>query len=221
VRRVLPRVIGALLALAACSADRDPSVAPSSTTTAVAGSAVPPTVPAIPVDSVAMVGDSITVGSMEALEQQFATLDLDDLEIDAESGRRMLRDDLTGSGMAAVSEIVDDGPPDLWVIALGTNDVANYGPDEYRPAIAELLAEVPADAPLVWVDTYLDEFPEESAAFNAELRAALAERGRATVVDWSAIAPDDGVLFDGVHPSGYGIEQFATRVVGAVDQWMA
>ncbi len=74
---------------------------------------------------------------------------------------------------------------------------------------------------MVWVDTYLDEHQEESAAFNAELRAALAERGLASVVDWAAIAAEDGVLFDGVHPSGYGIEQFAGRVVGAVDEWMA
>ena len=80
---------------------------------------------------------------------------------------------------------------------------------------------MPADAPVVWVDTYLDEFQDESAAFNDELRAALAERGLTTVVDWAEIAAEDGVLFDGVHPSGYGIEQFAGRVTGAVDDWMA
>ena len=133
----------------------------------------------------------------------------------------MVLDGMMASGLTAVSEIADDDPPDLWVIALGTNDVANYGPDEYRPAITELLAAVPSDAPLVWVDTYLDEHQEESATFNVELRAVLAERGRATVVDWAGIASEEGVLSDGVHPSGYGIEQFALRVAGAVANWMA
>ena len=219
--RVLPRVVGASLVLvAACSADRDPAVAPSTTGNAATASS-PPTVPAVEVDSVAMVGDSITVGSLEALEQSFATLGVDDVEIDAEDGRRMVLDGTMPSGLAAVADIVEDDPPDLWVIALGTNDVANYQPDQYRPAIAELLAAVPADAPLVWVDTYLDAHQEESAAFNLELRAALAERGQATVVDWAEVASEDGVLQDGVHPSGYGIDQFADRVTFAVADWMS
>ena len=41
------------------------------------------------------------------------------------------------------------------------------------------------------------------------------------MVDWAAIASEEGVLSDGVHPSGFGIDQFTDRVVGAVDAWMA
>ena len=172
--RRLHRLIGAL-----CAARRGvlrrprPAVAPSSTTT---DAVAPPTVAAVPVDSVAMVGDSITFGSMETLEREFATLDLDDVEIDAEGGRRMVVDSLMTSGLDAVSELAGDDPPDLWVIALGTNDVANYSPEEYRPAIDELLAAVPSDVPVVWVDTYLEEYRDLSALFNVELREALAER---------------------------------------------
>ena len=217
--RRLQRLAGALCVFAAaCSADRDPAVAPSSTT---AGSSGTPAVAAVPVDSLAMVGDSITFGSMDALEQGFATLDLDDVEIDAEGGRRMVVDGLMSSGLDAVSEIAVEDPPDLWVIALGTNDVANYEPEEYRAAIDELLAAVPPDVPVVWVDTYLDEYRDLSALFNVELREALAERGQSTVVDWATIASQEGVLSDGIHPSGFGIEQFTDRVVDAVDEWMA
>jgi lysophospholipase L1-like esterase len=212
-------VVAALCLLAAsCSADRDAAVAPSSTA-AVSDSG--PIVAAVPVDSIAMVGDSITFGSMQALEQGFATLDLDDVEIDAEGGRRMVVDGLPTSGVDAVADIADEDPPDLWVIALGTNDVANYEPEEYRQAIEVLLAAVPPDVPVVWVDTYLDEYRDRSALFNVELREALAERGQSTVVDWAAIASQEGVLSDGVHPSGYGIEQFTDRVVAAVDEWVA
>ena len=225
--RPIHRVIGAasiVLSVVACSADRDPVVAPAPAGTVGVGRSVPAIEPttAVPVtvESVAMVGDSITVGSMDELELGFSSLGLDDVEIDAESGRRMVLDGTMPSGLSAVTVIAGDDPPDLWVIALGTNDVANYVPDEYGPAIAELLAAVPTDAPLVWVDTYLDEFPEQSATFNDSLRDALEERGQATVVDWAGIAAEEGVLRDGVHPSGYGVDQFAGSVVSAVGDWM-
>ena len=43
----------------------------------------------IPVESVAMVGDSITVRAQAELELGLAALGLDDVEIDAVSGRRL------------------------------------------------------------------------------------------------------------------------------------
>jgi lysophospholipase L1-like esterase len=132
----------------------------------------------------------------------------------------MVVEGLPSSGVDAVSDIAGEDPPDLWVIALGTNDVANYEPEEYRRAIDELLAAVPPGVPVVWVDTYLEEHRDRSALFNVELREALAERGQSTVVDWAAIASQEGVLSDGVHPSGFGIEQFTERVVDAVDAWI-
>ena len=107
------------------------------------------------------------------------------------------------------------------MIALGTNDVGNYRPEEYGAAIAELLSAVPAEAPLVWVDTYLDDLPEESAAFNEVLRLPWpGAAGRR----WSTgrrSPPEDGVLDDGVHPSGFGVQAFSDRVVAAVDAWAA
>ena len=212
--------------MAACSSDREAVSAPPFGTIAVAPVTIPPlaspsSTPAIPVESVAMVGDSITAGSRVALEEGFAGLGLDDVEIDAVSGRRMLVDGSISSGLDAVEEIAESDPPDLWVIALGTNDVGNYRADEYGPAVAELLAAVPLDAPLIWVDTYLDGRPDDSAAFNDVLRMSLAARGRATVVDWSAIATEDDVLADGVHPSELGVQAFSDRVIAAVDAWSA
>ena len=47
----------------------------------------------------------------------------------------------------------------------------------------------------------------------------LAERGNASVVDWYSIAGEDGVLTDGVHPSGFGRAEFARRVTDAVAAW--
>ena len=85
-------------------------------------------------------------------------------------------------------------PPDLWVIALGTNDVANYRPEDYPAAINELLAAIPADAPVLWVDCYLDDYRDPSEQFDGVLRQVLAVRGNARVVDWASVAGEDGVL---------------------------
>ncbi|MET0579173.1 MAG: GDSL-type esterase/lipase family protein [Ilumatobacteraceae bacterium] len=217
-----------LMALgAACSSDREAASAPAFGTvagTVPTGPLPPPLATTAPaqIHTVAMVGDSITVGSREALEAGFASLDLDDAEINAESGRRMISGTRISSGREAIEEITAAGPPpDLWVVALGTNDVGNYRPEEYAAVIAELLAGIPADAPVVWVDTYLDDYQDRADQFNEALRTVLATRGHASVVDWASVAAEDGVLTDGVHPSGFGVEEFSRRVVTAVDNWQA
>jgi lysophospholipase L1-like esterase len=227
-RRVLAVALSAaLVALgAACSSDREAASAPAFGTvpsTVPTGPLPPPlaTTAQVPIDTVAMVGDSITVGSQAALEEGFGTLGLADAQVDAEVGRRMVTGVRVGSGLEAVDEISAAGPPDLWVIALGTNDVANYLPSEYADVINALLADIPADVPVVWVDTYLEDYQDLSSQFNDVLRRVLAQRGNATVVDWASVAAEDGVLTDGVHPSGFGVQEFTRRVVAAVDSWQA
>jgi lysophospholipase L1-like esterase len=206
-------------AAAGCSADREAASAPSLDTIEVAGSvaAAPASTPGLDVDRVAIVGDSITVGSSDELVDAFAAIGLTDVEINAESGRRMVSDGTITSGLEGVAAVLEEGDaPDLWVVALGTNDVANYPVEEYAGVITELLAALPADRPVVWVDCYLEEYQTRSAAFADTLRQVLAERGNATVVDWRAIAGEDGVLTDGVHPSDFGKAEFARRVADAV-----
>lgn len=206
------------LAAAGCSADREASSAPP-LTIEVAGSVdpTPATAPGLDVDTVAVVGDSITVGSSDQLTEAFAAIGIDDVEISAEDGRRMVSSSDITSGLDGVAEVLEDGDaPDLWVVALGTNDVANYPVEEYAEVINELLAAIPADAPVVWVDCYLEDYQTRSAAFGDTLRQVLAARGNATVVDWQSVAAGDGVLTDGVHPSGFGKTEFARVVTEAV-----
>jgi lysophospholipase L1-like esterase len=212
-----------LAATAACSSDRDAVTAPPFGEDTVASlPRAPDGVTPAGIESVTMVGDSITLGSEQALLNALNSLGLDEIDIDAENGRRLTVDGGSiGSGVGAVADLARRDPPDLWVIALGTNDVANIPAEEYAAAIAELLAAIPADTPIVWVDTYLDGFKTASAEFNTTLRALLGQRGQATVVDWASTAEQDGVLTDGIHPSGYGIEQFSEMVTAAVNDWMA
>ncbi len=224
IARVAVLAVPGLVLAAGCSSEREAASAPPSSEVAVAGSidAAPPTSAntMIDVDTLAMVGDSITVGSEAELVAAFTALGLPDAEINAQSGRRMIIDNGITSGLDGVADVLAEGDePDLWVIALGSNDIAGYEPQDYAAAINELLAAIPADAPVVWVDCYLTNYEDESAAFDATLREALAARGKATVVDWASIAPDDGVLTDNVHPSGFGRAEFARRVADAVNAW--
>jgi lysophospholipase L1-like esterase len=204
-----------MVAVATCSSDRGTLTAPSfgipdDSVTADGD-----------IESVAMVGDSITVASEGPLRRGFRDLGLDIQAIDAASGRRITAGG--GAGSAGVDAVVALAPsrPDLWVIALGSNDVFQYdGEEAYRNEIAALLNTLPADAPVVWVDTYLTKDPERSAEFNRALRDTLAFRGTASMADWSSVAGGDGVLSDGIHPSEDGARQFAGVVMAAVEPWL-
>lgn len=210
-------VVALVPSLVACTADRDAAGVPALTTTTMPVT-VAPTEP--PVRTLAMIGDSITNGSEVELREQLAVLGIEVQAIDAEDARRITFDGTAESGLQAVTTLAAQRPPDLWVIALGTNDIAQYdGAEDYAPVIEQLVDAVPADAPLVWVDVYLESSPTASAEFNATLRAALRERGNAIVVEWAALADEDGVLRDGIHPSGYGIDKFAELVTTAVAEW--
>jgi lysophospholipase L1-like esterase len=215
-----------LLVAAGCSSEHgSAAIGPYGTDSTVA---VPPTVsPAtaaaadtIAVQRLAMVGDSITQGSQQKLEEAFSALGLRDVVINAEQGRRMTASNSISSGVEGIKKVLAKGaPPDLWVIALGTNDVANLQPQDYPAAVNELLAAIPAGAPVLWVDCYLDKYPDLSKQFDTALRQVLAARGNARVVDWATVAAEDGVLRDGIHPSGFGIDEFTRRVSTAVADW--
>lgn len=218
----------ALLAAAGCTSEHQTAaVAPFGTDNVVSvPGTVAPAPPAdegrIEVERLAMVGDSITEGSKTELEQAFAGIGLDDVEINAQGGRRMVTSSSISSGVDGIEQVLKDGAmPDLWVIALGTNDVANLEPQEYADTIDEVLAALPADAPVVWVDCYLSKFKSRSAEFDLVLRQVLTARGNAKVVDWASIAGEDGVLEDGVHPSGFGRQELSRRIAETVQGWMA
>ena len=228
-RRVLAVALSAaLVALgAACSSDREAASAPAFGTvpsTVPTGPLPPPlaTTAQVPIDTVAMVGDSITVGSQPELEQAFAGIGLSDVEINAEAGRRMVKASSITSGLDGIEQVMEDGAtPDVWVIALGTNDVANYEPQQYAGVIGQLLAALPPKAKIVWVDCYLSKYKQRSQEFDTVLRQVLDSRGNAKVVDWASVAAEDGVLEDGVHPSGFGRGEFSQRVAETVSDWMS
>ena len=169
---------------------------------------------------VVMIGDSITVASTPGLEAAAEDLGVQ-LTIYAEVGRRITVGSSPEPGTDVLANVLDAGQPDLFVIALGSNDIGKYATqEEYEAVIEQLLDLVPDDAPLAWVNTYLDRDPQDSAMFNAALIAARSTRGNATIAKWSDIAQRSGILSDGIHPTDEGAVEFADLVRDQIDNWL-
>jgi lysophospholipase L1-like esterase len=169
---------------------------------------------------VVMIGDSITVASTPGLQAAAEQLGVE-LTIYAETSRRITVGSTPEAGIDVLEDVLEIGQPDLFVIALGTNDVGKYATqEEYEAVIDELLDTVPRNAPVAWINIFRRDYPEDSAVFNAALIAALGERGNATIAKWSNIASEDGILTDGVHPSDDGVLEFADLVSDEIDNWL-
>jgi lysophospholipase L1-like esterase len=174
------------------------------------------------IDSVVMIGDSITKGSLSYLQERFGLLGLDPT-IEAEGGKRMAvsdRDNPSGAAVATFLSGYGDGDhsDEVWVVALGTNDISQYsGPEEIAAAVNEVLAEVPDEAALVWVDTYVGGREDDTEAVNSIIRERVEQRGDSVIAPWTAFVNGDGVLTsDGVHPTSGGADVFAFVVTDTV-----
>lgn len=174
--------------------------------------------------SVAMVGDSITQGSEPALRYTLTASGLSTIDIDGVTSRRIEVGGGKGepeSGLHALQRLLDAGvAPDVWVVALGTNDVGQYSdPEEYRRVIREVLALLPDDTPLVWVDVYRFDHLDDTADFNRIVREELDERGDATVVSWfdqASTRSDEILRSDHIHPNKEGNAVFARLVAQGI-----
>lgn len=185
------------------------------------GSGSDSAVDAAGVQRVVMVGDSITVGSTPYLDEYFTAAGLP-ITIGAQEGKRInVSTSSNPSGTRVAGELATSAASDgstsdeLWVVALGTNDIGQYGEQaDVEAEIRELLTTVPADAPLVWINTWFRDRPEFTEQVNAAIRTVMAERGNATIGDWASVAPTDGILrSDGVHPNDDGAKVFAELVL--------
>jgi lysophospholipase L1-like esterase len=179
------------------------------------------------IDSVVMIGDSITKGSTPYLDERFGLLGLEHV-IHAENGKRMaasVRDNPSGAAVATFLAQHGDGDhsDEVWVVALGTNDIGKYAsPDEIAAAVDEVLDGIPEEAALVWVDTYVATLPAQTVAVNSIIRQRVERRGDSVIAPWTAFVESDGVLAsDGVHPTTGGADVFAFVVTDTVRAFLA
>ncbi|MEO7398183.1 MAG: GDSL-type esterase/lipase family protein [Ilumatobacteraceae bacterium] len=177
-------------------------------------------------ESVVMVGDSISALSEPALDLVLGAMGFQTVTINAEPSRRIEvgRRNPT-NGLDVVTFVAGASPPDMWVIALGTNDAGLYATDEeYQGLIDGILAAIGNDVPLVWVNAYRNDHLDGCRQFNELLEETLDERGNATIADWYQLCVDNSSAIltgDGVHPNNDGILVFADTVRAAIATQLA
>ncbi len=220
--RPAPRLLLASLALVAtsCTGERTP---PQEGAT---GFNIP-SIDRPELDSVVMVGDSITEGSAEVVQQTLAAAGFAQVVVDGDASRRIEVGTGAGggpvSGLRTIFALMGEGAdPDVWVIELGTNDVGQLATaEEYGALIDQVLALLPADAAVVWVNTYRPSSLDHTEMFNLVLAGRLQSRGNAVVADWFSVAsdPEQTILqSDDLHPNDNGKLALAMLVIDAVNR---
>ncbi len=217
-------LVAALAAAAGCTTRHDGSAAGPDAAAPAVGGGLPQLTPvAKKRTSIAVIGDSITEGSTDALNETLAAAGFTDVHIDGKHSRRIDVGDGKGSPLAGVKviyQLIADGvDPDVWVVALGTNDVGQYPDAEsYGSLIDEITSMLPADRPLVWADVYRPGEDKQTAMFNDVLRGRMEDRGHAEIADWWTAATDPAqrvLSSDGLHPNKNGRLVFASLVTNA------
>ena len=167
----------------------------------------------------AVVGDSLTLSARDEIEAYLEGIGIEVLAVDAAENRRMSRGSNPSPGVDAVERIAGaEAPaPELWVIALGTNDVgALSAGDQFASDVADVVDAIPAGAPILWVDFWIRDRRDAVVAANEVLRAALAGRADTAVADWFSHGDDAGIVTtDGVHLTGDGQYMFAATIAAA------
>ncbi len=171
--------------------------------------------------TVAVVGDSLTLSAEDEIVRALVRRGLHVLAIDGVESRRMSRgSSRLPPGTDAVAAIESVTDPGVWVIALGTNDVASdESLDEFRTEMRDVLDLIPADDPVIWVDLWIAGREEAVARANRMIRVELGRRdGGSAVVDWYSHGTEEGVITsDGVHLTQSGQDLFADSIAASVD----
>lgn len=179
------------------------------------------------ITSVVVVGDSITEGSEPLLVATLEGAGVEDVRIEGEASRRIEVGNGKGSaplsGVNTVYTLLAEGAdPSAWVIQLGTNDVGSYADaDAYGELIDSILTMLPPRTPVVWVNTYREQYLDDTILFNSVLDERLGDRDNAVVADWFSVAAaeDQSVLrSDNLHPNDNGQRALALLVVAALQE---
>ncbi len=181
----------------------------------------------VPITSVVVVGDSITAGSSAAVSSTLVDAGIPDVRVEGKSSRRIEVGNGKGgtplSGLREIEGLLAEGvAPSAWVIELGTNDIGSY-PDAiaYGELIDAVVALLPPDVPLVWVNTYREQYLEHTNIFNLVLEQRMTLRGNAVIADWFALAsaPDQKILQgDHIHPNKEGQQVLALLMLQALQR---
>jgi hypothetical protein len=191
------------------------AVAPPPPTTATPG-----TLPSV-VPIVAVVGDSLAYSAATALDSALRAAGVDPV-LRVAPGRRIPVWGLDGQISPGLDEAKElrSSTPAVWVVQLGTNDIAAEPLDRarYQELVTTMLDTI-GDVPVVWVNVHRNDRPEASRAFDDTLRLVARTWPKLTIADWDAIADHEPVLAaDGIHLGAEGADRFVQTIAVAVRQ---
>lgn len=174
----------------------------------------------LPNPRVAVIGDSLSVSAEEEIRSALVSVGFEVVGFNAASGRRMVHPSQSiPSGVSAVGELraTFAEQPDMWIVALGTNDVgAQAGRDEMVHDIDTLLAAIGPSTPVLWTNVYIEQLADESWAFDVLVQERSATRSGLAIADWFNPAQIEGSLApDGIHLTPTGRTRFAGAIASA------
>jgi hypothetical protein len=135
-----------------------------------------------------MIGDSLLDGGQDDVTSALADWAL---TLDAEVGRP------SSSGVELAADAVE-AEADVVVVELGTNDSSPSTFREHLVETLELLRSVPF---VVWQTVRGPEGDLTMRAVDAAIREVVSDYPNASLADWAAFVPEDGLMDDGVHPA--------------------
>lgn len=172
-----------------------------------------------------IVGDSLTGGNASYIVPTLRSAGLD-VRVEGLSARRIAVSFHSGgyrdSGIARIRSLKAQGVvPALWVIELGTNDLAavrNCGCSDpvtaARSLIDSLLAELGPDVPVAWVTVMHRGDYEVTNWFNEALRRRAATDPYFRLIDWGGLSMGRPEWFlDEVHQNQLGVQYFTQMYI--------
>ena len=167
-----------------------------------------------------MVGDSLAYSAATALDAALRAAGVDPV-LRVAPGRRIPVWGLDGQISPGLDEAkkLRSSTPAVWVVQLGTNDIAAEPLDRarYPELVTTMLDTIGADVPVVWVNVHRNDQPEASRAFDDTLRLVARTWPNLTIADWDAVADNEQVLAsDGIHLGAAGADRFVETIALAV-----
>ncbi len=181
---------------------------------------------ATPATRIALIGDSLTIGTMPYQAGAFSDVGWAGSMIDAYGSRGVrtkVKSDLH-TGLTAVDAIrTTVGDCDVWVVALGTNDAGIFAKAKHPQLIRQMMDRIGGGHYVMWVNVYLPATPPRQEHWNAALETVAEERpNELFVFDWASLAAQNErwLADDQVHCSGKGYTNRSTEIASATRSLM-
>lgn len=181
-----------------------------------------------------IVGDSLTGGNQKFIRSELRSAGLGAVRVEGLSARRIAETfEFQGhrdSGIDRIRTLRATGiDPDLWVIQLGTNDLAMIEDcacaDRVgfaRSLIQRLVDEVGRDSTIAWVTVHDRTRPDVADDFNTAVFLAALDHPRMTMLPWKRNAVDRPEWFlDDVHPNVAGVRALTDMYIDEIRNLLA